>query len=92
MKCNDSESEQPHCRLLSTCDIHHIEGGSTALGCVPLRPAAWSVSLLQLVYGSVRVYLATQTDTEQRTFSFYLHFSGHCVSLAAAVLLILGLL
>ena len=59
---------------------------------IPLKPGVWSIALLQLLYGSARVYMATQADQEERGFYFYLHFTSHCFSLAAAAILMLGLL
>ena len=57
-------------------------------------PQAWCVgySSIQLMYGSVRVYMGTLVEDEDRGFYFYLHLTGHCVSLAAAAILVLGLL
>ena len=59
---------------------------------IPLKPGVWAIALLQLMYGSVRVYMATQEVEEDRGFYFYLHLTGHCFSLAAAAILMLGLL
>ena len=65
---------------------------SYCMSCVPLKPGVWAIALLQLLYGSVRIYMATQEEQEERGFYFYLNFTAHCFSLAAAALLMLGLL
>ena len=62
------------------------------LFCIPLRIGVFAVVLLQLIYGSTRMYLLCQTPDEQRGYNFYLDFSVHCFSLAAAGLLFIGVL
>eukprot|EP00092_Neocalanus_flemingeri_P030037 GFUD01032611.1.p1 GENE.GFUD01032611.1~~GFUD01032611.1.p1 ORF type:complete len:193 (-),score=40.13 GFUD01032611.1:49-627(-) len=62
------------------------------MNCVPLRPGVWAIALLQIMYGSVRIYMATLAEDEEKGFYYYLDFTGHCFSLAAAVILMLGLL
>ena len=65
---------------------------SYCMNCVPLKPGVWAIALLQLLYSSVRIYMATQAKQEEGGFYFYLHFTAHCFGLAAAAILILGLL
>merc|ERR1711892_129925 len=62
------------------------------MNCVPLKPGVWAIALLQIVYGSARIVMATKADEEQRGFHFYFDFIGYSFSLAAAVILMLGLL
>ena len=67
-------------------------GPGTCCLCVPLRVGVFSIVVLQLAHGSVRLYLATQVQAEDRGIAFYFDFSAHCFSLAAAVILFLGVL
>lgn len=62
------------------------------LFCIPLRIGVFGIVMLQLIYGSTRMYLICQTPEEQRGYNFYLDFSAHCFSLAAAGLLFIGVL
>ena len=62
------------------------------LNCVPLKPGVWAIAAMQILYTSTRLYILTQQEEDQRGFYFFLHFVGHCFGLAAAGLLILGLL
>ena len=62
------------------------------LFCIPLRIGVFAIVMLQLIYGSTRMYLICQTPEEQRGYNFYLDFSAHCFSLAAAGLLFIGVL
>ena len=48
--------------------------------------------MFQIVYGSTRMYFASKVDEEERGFSYYMDFTGHCMSLGAAVFIALGLL
>ena len=64
---------------------------SYCMNCVPLKPGVWAIALLQILYGSVRIYFATLTDDEDKGFYFYLHFAGQALSLAAACILMIGL-
>ena len=65
---------------------------STCLGIIPLRLGVISISMFQIMYGSTRIYFATKVETEERGFSYYMDFTGHCMSLAAACFIALGLL
>ena len=64
---------------------------SYCMNCVPLKPGVWAIALFQIMYGSVRIYMATQTGEEERGFYYYMDFTGHCFSLAAAAILMIGL-
>ena len=58
------------------------------MNCVPLKPGVWAITLLQILYGSVRIYFATVTNDKDKGFYVYFHFA---ISLAAACILMLGL-
>merc|ERR1712107_967138 len=62
------------------------------MSCVPLRPGVWAIALLQAMYSGVRVYLAHNVEDHLRDFSFYFDYTAHCLGLAAALFLILGIL
>jgi len=62
------------------------------VSCVPLRPGVWSIALLQAIYSGVRIHLAQGVDEHLRDFSFYFDYTAHCLGLAAALFLVLGLL
>ena len=74
-------------------EAHRIlEMSSVCLGCIPLRLGVISIAMFQIVYGSTRMYFASKVDEEERGFSYYMDFTGHCMSLGAAVFIALGLL
>merc|ERR1712156_206461 len=62
------------------------------MSCVPLRPGVWAIALLQAMYSGVQVYLAHNVEDQLRDFSFYFDYTAHCLGLAAALFLILGIL
>ena len=62
------------------------------LFCIPLKIGVFAIVILQLIYGSTRIYLSSQTPEAERGYNFYLSFSAHCFSLAAAGLLFIGVL
>lgn len=64
----------------------------TFLFCIPLRIGVFSIVIWQLLYGSVRIYLATKVPDEVQGFYYHMDFFGHCFSLVAAGILFLGLL
>ena len=65
---------------------------STCLGFIPLRIGVISIAMFQITYGTTRIYLASRVEGEDRGFNYYLDFTSHCMGLAAAGFLALGLL
>ena len=65
---------------------------SSCLGFIPLRLGVISIAMFQIMYGTTRIYFASQVDEEERGFSYYMDFTGHCMSLGAAGFIALGLL
>ena len=65
---------------------------STCFGVIPLRLGVISIAMFQIMYGTTRIYFATRVESDQRGFSYYLDFTGHCMSLVAAGFIALGLL
>jgi len=48
--------------------------------------------MIQMIYGSVRLYLTSKIADDQRGFYYYFHLFTQCFSLGAAVVLSLGVI